>query len=200
MSKKEENGFELSPISPGWIKKKVPDSYADDILKELVLFYVINTPCTNLSSSGLSLSYYGWNNNVWKKNDLKNTLFKVANLERNITFVVAHKTNEMKACCKKVNLSKGFHKERDIERIAIYKGQYNEFLSICYHIRNAFAHGRLAMFDYNNGQDVVFVLEDGLKKNGEFQVRSRMILKKSTLKKWMDIIKNGSIPNEYLNE
>ena len=65
MSKKEENGFELSPISPGWIKKKVPDSYADDILKELVLFYVINTPCTNLSSSGLSLSYYGWNNCLW---------------------------------------------------------------------------------------------------------------------------------------
>lgn len=190
---KNDNGYETAPIFPGWIKKVVPDSYADDILKEIVLFYVINTPCTDLSTSGLSMSHYGWSSDVWKKGILKNKLFEVAGLIPNETFFVAHKTNEMKSVCKKAALSKGFHKKRDYERIAIYKGRYNEFLSICYHIRNAFAHGRLAMFDYNNGEDIVFVLEDGIKKNGFFQVRSRMILKKSTLKKWMDIIKSRKV-------
>ena len=38
-------------------------------------------------------------------------------------------------------------------------------------------------------------LEDGVKKNGEFQVRSRMVLKKSTLIKWMQILKSGKYPN-----
>lgn len=210
MSKKNDNGYEIAPISPGWIKKRVPDSYADDVLKDLVLFYVINTPCTDLSSSGLPLSYYGWGNDVWKKGKLKAALFDIAGLSidkssdvdkvKTRRFCVAHKTNEMKVCCKSTDLSKGFHKKRDIERIAMYKGKYNEFLSICYHIRNAFAHGRLAMYDYNDGNDIIFVLEDGVKKNGEFQVRSRMILKKSTLKQWMDIIKSGKLPEPSTKE
>ena len=196
MNKKSDNGFEIAPISPGWIKKRVPAAYADDVLKELVLFYVINTPCVGLSSSGLSLSEYGWSNDVWKKNKLKKALFEIAGLETGKSFFVAHKTNEMKKVCKSANLSKGFHKDRDNERIAIYRGRYNDFLSICYHIRNAFAHGRLAMYDYNNNSDIVFVLEDGIKKNGEFQVRSRMVLKKNTLKQWMDIIKSGKLPSK----
>lgn len=196
MSKKIDNGFEMTSISPGWIKKKVPDSYADDVLKELVLFYVINTPCTDLSSSGLALSHYGWNKDIWKKGKLKSALFEIADLKSKTTFCVAHKTNEMKKVCKAANLSKGFQTQRDVERIAMYKNsRYNEFLCICYHIRNAFAHGRLAMYDYENGNDIIFVLEDGVKKNGKFQVRSRMILKKSTLKTWMDIIKSGMIPS-----
>ena len=59
-------------------------------------------------------------------------------------------------------------------------------MSVLFHLRNAFALGRLAM--YAADKDGVFVLEDGLRKNGEFVVRSRMILKKSTLIKWIDIL------------
>lgn len=190
----KENGYEIAPISPGWIKKKVPDSYADDDLKNIILFYVINTPCVDLSSSGINLSEYGWDRNIWKNGKLKKVLFEVAGLERGISFAVAQKSSEMKSVCEKTMLKKNFHKNRDFERIAIYKGRYNEFLSICYHIRNAFAHGRLAMYDFEDGKDVVFVLEDGIKKNAEFQVRSRMVLKKSTLKSWMEILKSGIIP------
>lgn len=96
----------------------------------------------------------------------------------------------MKDTFQRANMKRGFHKQRKIERIAIYKPKrYNEFLSICYHIRNALAHGRLAMFPEAGG-DVVFVLEDGVKKPDKFQVRSRMILKKSTLLRWIEIIEN----------
>lgn len=190
---KNNNGNELAPLSPGWIKKRVPDSYADDVLKELILFYVINTPVTDLSSSGIPITDYGWNKDVWKKGKLKKELFRIANIQSKKTFFVAKKTNEMKKACKKASLSKGFHKNRDHERIVVYKGRYSEFLCICYHIRNAFAHGRLAMYDCDNNKDVMFVLEDGVKKQNKFQVRSRMILRKSTLKKWMDIIKSGQL-------
>lgn len=123
----------------------------------------------------------------------KNALFDIAGIKRNSSFVVTHRVDEMKAACEKASLKKNFHKSRSQERIVIFKGRYNEFLSICYHIRNAFAHGRLAMYGCENGKDVVFALEDGVKKNGEFQVRSRMILKKSTLIRWMNILKSGEL-------
>lgn len=189
------NGYVIASLTPGWIKKRVPDNYADDVLKDLIMFYVINTPCDDLSSSGIKLTEYGWGKDVWKNDRLKNYLFSIAGLERNFSFAVASKTDEMKAICEKTSLKKDFHKNRGKERIAIYKGRYNEFLSICYHIRNAFAHGRLAMYGYKNGSDIVFALEDGVKKKGKFEVRSRMILKKSTLKKWMEILKSGRYPD-----
>ena len=189
------NGYVIASLTPGWIKKRVPDNYADDVLKDLIMFYVINTPCDDLSSSGIKLTEYGWGKDVWKNDRLKNYLFSIAGLERNSSFAVASKTDEMKAICEKTSLKKDFHKNRGKERIAIYKGRYNEFLSICYHIRNAFAHGRLAMYGYKNGSDIVCALEDGVKKKGKFEVRSRMILKKSTLKKWMEILKSGRYPD-----
>ena len=191
----KDSGYEIAPINPGWIKKRVPDHYADDDLRDLIMFFVINTPCTALSSSGIGLNEYGWGKDIWKNEKLKKSLFGIAGIGGNSSFAVAHKANEMKTACEKTSLKKNFHKSRDQERIAIYKGRYNEFLSICYHIRNAFAHGRLAMYDYENGKDIVFALEDGVKKNGEFQVRSRMILKKSTLIKWMKILKSGKYPD-----
>lgn len=189
----KDNGRETSSPNPGWIKKRVPDEYADEDLKKLILFFVINTPCTDLSSSGIPLSEYGWGKDVWKNDKLKNILFDIAGIKRNSSFVVAKKATDMKAACEKADMKKDFHKNRSKERVVIYKGQYNEFLSICYHIRNAFAHGRLAMYGIDNERDIVFALEDGIniKTTGKFEVRSRMILKKSTLLKWIEIITQG---------
>jgi hypothetical protein len=192
MAKKKKNvekGIEISPMNPGWIKRRVPNTYADDALKRIVLFYVINTPCTVLSSSAIPLTEYGWSKDVWNKNRaLSDLLFSIAGLKRGETFFAAKRTDEMKSVCKKANMTKGFHEKREVEKIVIYRQPgYNDFMSVLYHIRNAFAHGRLAMYD-SAEKDVIFVLEDGIKKNGEFVVRSRMILKKSTLIKWIDIL------------
>lgn len=190
----QDNGYEISPLNPVWIKKDIPEEFIDEDFLSLILFYVINTPCVSLSSSGIPLSAYGWDKNIWKKANLKTCLFEIASLERNKTFSVAKKTNEMKEACKKVQLLKGFHKNHDVERITFYKCQDNEFLSIFYHIRNAFAHGRFTLY-LNINQEVVFVLEDGVKNHRDFQVRSRMVLKKSTLIKWMEILKSGNLPD-----
>lgn len=180
--------FEIAPINPGWIKRKVPANYADDGLKRIVMFYVINTPCCDLSSSSLPIQEYGWGENAWKNNNLKSTLLNVANLEKGKTFISAKSIDEVKKACEIGKMKKDFHKNREVERVVFYKPKrYNEFIALCYHIRNALAHGRLAMYP-SSSKDIVFALEDGVKKNGEFQVRSRMILKKSTLLRWIDII------------
>ena len=46
---------------------------------------------------------------------------------------------------------------------------------------------------YKHGEDIVFVLEDGVKKGDKFQVRSRMVLRKRTLLKWIEIIEKGPL-------
>lgn len=187
--KNEDKGFEYSSINPGWIKKKIPNNYSDDNLKRIVLFYVINTPCTDLSSSGISLSDYGWDKKVWQNNVLKDKLFSVASLERGNNFVVAKNTREMKSSCEIAGMKKKFHQKRDVEKIVFYKpSRYNEFIAVLYHIRNAFAHGRLAIYAIQDSEDVMFALEDGVKDKNGFQIRSRMLLKKSTLLKWIDIL------------
>ncbi|MBR6108689.1 MAG: hypothetical protein IKQ36_03040 [Clostridia bacterium] len=188
----DESKYETAPISPGWIKRRVPSSYADDGLKRIVIFYVINTPCTEISSSSIPITEYGWSKNVWKNDALKNVLLKVADLKRGDTFVVAKKTEDIKSSCEKAKLKKGFHQSRAMERVVFFKNKSNEFLSLFWHIRNSLAHGRLAMYPSSDG-DIVFALEDGVKRNGYYYVRARMILKKSTLLKWIDIIERGAI-------
>lgn len=175
-------------------KKVVPDSYADDGLKKIILFYVINTPCVKESSSGIPMSDYGWNKNVWQDGKLRNKLLSVANLAKDKTLFAGEKISDMKSVFENASMKKGFHKQRETEKIAFYKtSKYrNEMMSIFQHIRNSLAHGRLAMYDCDN-DDVMFVLEDGVPKSTYFQVRSRMIIKKSTLLKWIDIITAGSV-------
>ena len=190
-----KKGVETAPFNPGWIKKIIPDEYVDEGLQRIILFFVINTPCVELSSSGIPISTYGWNKDVWKNDRLKKALFKVANLERGKSFVVAKRTNEMKQACKLVQMDKRFHDSREKEKIVIFKNKKNEFLSLCSHIRNSLAHGRLAMYR-GNDDDIIFVLEDGIKKDGCFEIRSRMILKKSTLLSWIDLIEAGKLPEE----
>ena len=82
------------------------------------------------------------------------------------------------------------HKPYD-ECICIYDCQHNQFMSVFYHLRNAFAHGRLNMVDVDG--ECVFLFEDiqENKKKGEIKVTARMILRKSTLLKWIEIIENG---------
>lgn len=192
----KENGYEISPLKPGWIKKKMSNTYFDDDFKRMMIFYVINTPCVELSFSGIALSEYGWGKDIWGNYDWKNYLFGIADLKRGSTFAVAHKTEQMKEVCEKISMKKDFHRCRDRERIVIYKSRQNEFSSIFHHIRNAFAHGRMAVYECEDGSDLIFVLEDGKKSKEQFEVRARMVLKKSTLMKWMEIIQSGKYPNE----
>lgn len=87
MKNSENEKDEQTSLNPGWIKKKVPDSYADDGLKKIIIFYVINTPCVKESSSSISMSGYGWGKNVWADGKLRKTLFSVAGLEKDKTLL-----------------------------------------------------------------------------------------------------------------
>lgn len=187
----KDKGREIAPIKPGWIKKEIDEKYLNKKFIQIIVFYVVNSPCAGISYSGKEFKDYGWKKDMWKKPDLKNELFSVAGLIRDDTFVVAKRIDEIKKACVKGKVKKDFHKDRSREKIVIYKANDNEFLSICRHIRNSFAHGRFRIYDGSN-EDLIYVMEDGVKHDNEFQVRSRMILKESTLIEWMNILKKNN--------
>ena len=189
---KNPKGYEITALNPGWIHKEIRDKDKDIDFFRIILFYVINTPCIELSTSSLPMSHYGWKSKVWKDSKLKDELFSIAKLKRGTTYIAVKKTDEMKKACDKASLKRKFHDDRDVERIVVYKSKYNEFLSICYHLRNALAHGRFQIYE-NTNKEPVFAIEDGVKINGDFYVRSRMVLKKATLISWINIIEHKCI-------
>ena len=186
----DPNGLVIAPRSPEWIENRALQDVVDEEFIELLVFYVINTPCKDSSARGIECTKYGWDEKMWLQTFPRQYLYGIANLSKK-TFGVAKRIDEMKEACKKTDLEDNFFAKTEIERIAFYKDG-NEFLSICSHIRNAFAHGRFAIL--KNGEDEIFIMEDGISKRGNFQVRARMILKKSTLLSWMQTLQAGKCP------
>ena len=93
----------------------------------------------------------------------------------------------MKDSLNEVNLQKNFPSDLETERGCFYKkSKQNQLECIFYHIRNCFAHGRFNISE--NNEDWTFVMEDWGRNN---RVSARMILKKSTLLKWIEIIEGG---------
>ena len=71
----------------------------------------------------------------------------------------------------------------------MYDCKENQSLSMFYHIRNALAHGRMNMVDVDG--ECIFIFEDVKKEKNKCKVSARMILKKSSLLQWIDIIESG---------
>lgn len=97
----------------------------------------------------------------------------------------------------KADLKDNFPSDLSKERICIYNNEKNQFMSVFYHIRNAFAHGRLNIVDVNG--ECTFILEDIVPNHSNPQrqkVSARMILKRSTLLRWIEIIEDGEC--EYI--
>lgn len=173
---------------PEWLEWIAPESFEDKELFKIVTFYLFHCPSEKSSYMRKSLKDYGWNTPWRKPYKLNEQLKRATNNERLI--YSSQTIKEMDKALEKAQLDKNFPNDTELEKICIYNCKKNQFESIFYHIRNAFAHCRLNMKEQN--KECIFILEDGKPKNDkQFIVTARMIIKKSTLLKWMDIIENG---------
>lgn len=175
--------------NPEWINWIAPDRFNDKDLFRIVIFFVFHSPCVQLSSMRKTLLEYGWTA-PWKKPYYLNRQLRQAASNYELLFS-AKGYDEMDVALEKANLRDTFPSDFSRERICIYDNQGNQFLSVFYHIRNAFAHCRLNMVDVDG--ECVFILEDvqPKKNSNQLKVSARMILRKSTLLKWIDLIENG---------
>lgn len=172
---------------PEWLHWITPEGFDDKELYKIVIFYVFHSPCPQISSMERTLEEYGWNF-PWRKPFYLNRHLRKASTNFNLIYSADSYDNLEKAL-KKANLLDEFPSDLHTERICIYDNKKNQFLSVFYHLRNAFAHCRLNMVDVDG--ECVFILEDVVCRNGKNKVSARMILRKSTLLKWIDIIESG---------
>lgn len=189
-TKTKKLSTEITSVDADWLNNRVPNAYADEDLHRIIVFYVFHTPCKRLSKNSIQIESYGWDN-PWLKKNPRAMLFEFAKFDAS-RFVSANKLVDMQKKCAESNLSTDFFNNRLTQRVCFYNCESNEWISLFYHIRNALAHGRIAMFP--NGDDITFVMEDGKSANKEgegFYVSARMVLNKSTLLDWIDILEKG---------
>lgn len=182
--------------NPKWLQWMAPEIFNNEELFRIVIFYVFHSPCTELSAMGKGLDDYNWHT-PWCKPYYLNKQLKQASTNFNLLFL-AQTYNEMSDALEKADLEDDFPTDLSKERICVYNNEKNQFMSVFYHIRNALAHGRINIVDENG--ECTFVLEDinsKIKnKNNHVAVSARMILKRSTLLKWIEIIEAGE--SEYI--
>ncbi len=172
-----------------WMQWIAPEKFADNELFRIVTFFVFHSPCAGLSSMCKPLEEYGWKT-PWRKPYHLNKQLKQASTNPHLLFS-AQNYNALEAALDKANLKNDFPSDFATERICVYDNMNNQFLSVFYHLRNAFAHCRLNMVDVDG--ECVFILEDMIheKKHNRYKLSARMILRKSTLLKWIDLIEAG---------
>lgn len=184
--KSEVVTVEFHPI---WLDFIVPERFNNAELNRIVTFFVFHSPCSELSAMSKSLGEYGWDA-PWRKPQYLQRKLKATSTNGDLLFS-AQTINDMRQALEKADLLEDIMTNPGVERIAVYNNKKNQFMSVFYHLRNAFAHGRLNMVDIGLEDDYAFIFEDVTKRKESYRVTARMILRKSTLIKWIDLIEIG---------
>lgn len=176
---------EQTEFVPSWLDKNFPSDDEYMAVKDVVRFYLINTPCTQSSSRGIDISKWGKGNSI-----LTNKLKKEIGLEDGKNYACGETYAEMKALFKKYSLEKDFTNIH--EDMVVFSKTGTVFNSIFKHIRNAIAHSRWQV------KDDIYYFEDVHVGNQDgkqyYSVSARIVLHKDSLIKWRDMIIAG--PNE----
>ena len=193
----------ISSKHPEWLDAFVADCHFDNDLYKIILFFVIFSPCPKYCTQGRTLQFYKWKDKPWSTNKyLKDKLDSGVFSDKKKYFQCADHIIDLVDAVRKADLEEDFYLHREIERVAFFNLEKNEYMSLFHHIRCALAHGRIAMFEEQDTDDMIFVMENGSDSGVVFQVKARMVLRKSTLIKWIDIITNGpqEPENTYFKE
>lgn len=105
------------------------------------------------------------------------------------SFCYKDKNKDFKREIIKNNFYGNFPPDLIEEKVIFKKQKYGQVDSLLHHIRNSFAHGRIAFCKNNN---ITYIIMEDINKNNN--VSARMILSKTTLLRWKTIILSG--PNK----
>ncbi len=183
-----------APFYPGWVSSKNSFGKTQNQLK-ILRFFLFETPCDEISSSGVSMHKRGWPKDVWKKQDLRKYLLATAKLQDKGTYQKAIKLDDMSDKATAAGLHGLFHTNRDCNRIVYYTDSKQvDMLCILYYIRCAFAHGRFEI--YNKPKESPVYVFESIKKNRASKknsVRARIVLDEATLVDWAETIMGGEL-------
>ena len=180
--------------NPAWVKNGMTCKSLCPILSPLLRFFVVETPAPGLSNRSVSVSEYGWDA-PWRKPQYLNKKLKAASSNKSLYWSAAA-VGDMEQALRNADLFDCAGIEsKPFESAVFYDAKSNQTISLFYHLRNGFAHGRFCAFKSKG--DIWFAIEDvaGKRKDdpaGDIKrLTARILIKNSTLCKWMKLIKAG---------
>lgn len=181
---------------PAWLNTPSPFDTLDEVWKELIVFYVFHVPVSDMSARAKTLESYGWGTRSetgdFKK--LKNRLVKYGNMTDE-TFECKDGWSDLKESYINNNLM-DFPQDIKCERVSYRKSKSGVNDSLLSHIRNSFAHGRLAFYA-QDGKTYVAMEDIDNRKH----ISARLMVSKGTLLRWKAIIELGPfVENKDLEE
>lgn len=187
--------------NPDWLSDIDNNLFRDSDFVDIFTFFVINSPCSTLSRRRISLYDYGWNTPWRKPFSLRRQLQRASSNYKLLHS--ADNVDSVEVALEKASLDDENWTNANMESICVYDCEGNQFLSVFYHIRNSLAHGRFNIFQED--EDWIFYMEDarGLRrreKNAGYLeeehqlLTARMVLRKSTLMNWIELISHGEAP------
>lgn len=190
------NNYELVGKKPKWVVE-VGKEFNDPKLQRIIRFFVIESPCKDVSTLGKPLSTYGWGDKDIKKNGwLEKKILSIMGLEEKKTFFYAQKLVDMASVFSSAAMDERFIENQSQNRIAMLLSDC-KVLCIFRHIRNAFAHLRFAIVGDNKD---TLVFENGEAYKDRFRVKARMIIKIDTLISVIECIENDKNIMDSENE
>ncbi len=174
-----------------WLNTPSPFDELDDDWISIIKFFVFHIPVKGVSARGRTLSNYHWGEKS-KQNDfkvLKARLIAFGNMNED-AFKCVDNWNEMQNALSGNSLI-AFPSDITNARVTYRNDKGGVCESLCNHIRNAFAHGRLAF--YQQDEETYIALEDIDDKK---TVTARMMLSKTILLRWIKIIEAGPFSTE----
>lgn len=166
----------------------------DDLLGELLRFYVLHTPCERSSAHARSFCYYGWTNDV-RRNGLGAALDGARTVPGGeFLFPKSQPVSEngegadLGYFYNRVSLGDGRVSDLTLERgAACNTYESNVWLRIFRHVRNCLAHGGFVAVGLDDGKGDVLVMED----HDNHNYTARMVIRVQTLVAWKEIIEAG---------
>lgn len=180
-------------IEADWIGNGVDADFLEsDAWMILHNFFVLHSPCKGQSAQGIAIQDYGWSKKVWgSEYELKWSLDYLFDMLGECCFLL-RKSNELEAAATSLGLV-GPDWTKCIQTRAVFTksamGSEALYMSLFYHLRNAFSHGRFSVYGLDGYNYLAF--EDGRVKDGGFIVTARGVLRIEDLLEVVSIIEAG---------
>ncbi len=188
---------QMTELRPDWVNLGDDELLLRCEFAKIACFFVVNSPCPKFATRGKELEFYNWAKKPWRTNRYLRKKLDAVLLPRSSSgkpFKVADRVSTVPAALRKAHLDDAWYEPPFGESFAFYNTLNNEYMSIFYHIRCAIAHGRFAIIE--DGVNLLYLLENGEQKGNIFLVKARMIVKESTLSRWVEILTSGPDENE----
>ena len=166
-----------------------PEVVLDSKVEYLLLkFFVVNTPCENISRRSISLKEFGWREKYNSKNGLEKKLNPIIDINAN-NFIFTEE-DDLLDKFKENQLTDNMLEDITTERFVVGRtSESNKLLKLLRHIRNCLAHGKYLVINTSINQQMM-IMQDDDKNN----VTARIVLGVNTLIEMIKIIdKDNSI-------